>query len=205
MKANLAWVKNQCGLNTSACTHASTEVKTPRGETGGFSRRKILKFGFHLAASVVIFERSYNSVNNNPVDWFLKVGAKIQKGAKINWPHDASCVIASPSAGPRTRVSTYTVSETQNGLVRRTFRLNFAPSHHPNKTLDLAKCRWELSNRSCRHLGYRPKRNEDMVINILPLWTKSSHSMRCRTFRHGPLANEYHTSANFVNEPYDVT
>ena len=56
--------------------------------------RETLKFRFHSAASGVIFARSHNIVNNNEIEYFLKVGAK------INRVHDASCVIASPSAGP---------------------------------------------------------------------------------------------------------
>ena len=69
-------------------------------EGSGATTPKILKFGFHLAASGVISERyeGFSTV----LKWrcHLKVGAKIQRGAKFHWAHDASCVIASPSAGP---------------------------------------------------------------------------------------------------------
>ena len=54
----------------------------PKGVCGSFSPGKMLKFGFHLAASWFISERSHNSVNNNEVDYFLKIGAEIQSGRK---------------------------------------------------------------------------------------------------------------------------
>ena len=74
---------------------ASAERASPQREVWK-PPRKSLKFVFQLATSGVIAQRceDFSTVLKSII--FLKVGAKIPRGAKINWAHDASCVIASP-------------------------------------------------------------------------------------------------------------